>query len=165
MLINILENITNKDFLLFILIVFLIVSSMLMVYLVYSQNRQLTKELIKDKKDNNKEIQELKELSKTLENLPKNNNVELTDYEAEQEEKAIISYDELLNTRNNVSINYLDSKVEDDILVKQIDLDNTGKIELDPIKQELNTKVTLVSYEHEEEFLKALKNLQYLLNE
>ena len=165
MLINILENITNKDFLLFILIIFLIFSSMLMVYLVYSQNKQLTKELIKDKKDNNKEIQELKELSKTLENLPKNDNIELTDYEMEQEEKAIISYDELLNTRNNVSINYLDSKVEDDVLVKQVDLENTGKIELDPIKQELNTKVTLVSYEHEEEFLKALKNLQYLLNE
>ncbi len=165
MLINILENITNKDFLLFILIIFLIFSSMLMVYLVYSQNKQLTKELIKDKKDNNKEIQELKELSKSLENLPKNDNIELTDYEMEQEEKAIISYDELLNTRNNVSINYLDSKVEDDVLVKQVDLENTGKIELDPIKQELNTKVTLVSYEHEEEFLKALKNLQYLLNE
>ena len=161
MLISIVEN---KDILLFILVISLIFISVLMVYLVYTQNKQLTNELIKkDNKSN--ETMDLKELSKQLENAPKRDTISMTPYEAEQEEKAIISYDELLKTQTNVSINYLDKKVEDNIEVKQIDLENTGKIELDPIKKELNTKVTLVSYEHEEEFLKSLKKLQYMLHE
>ena len=161
MLISIVEN---KDILLFILVISLIFISVLMVYLVYTQNKQLTNELIKkDNKSN--EMMDLKELSKQLEKAPKKETISMTPYEAEQEEKAIISYDELLKTQTNVSINYLDKKIEDNIEVKQIDLENTGKIELDPIKKELNTKVTLVSYEHEEEFLKSLKKLQYMLHE
>ena len=163
MLTNILATITNKDILLFIVVISLILISMLMVYLVYSQNRQLTNKLI-DQDKTKENIEELKNISKTLENIPRNRNIDLTDYETEQEEKAIISYEELLNTKNNASINYLNSISEDNIEVKQIDLDNTGKIELDPLKKELNTKVTLISYEHEEEFLKSLKQLQYLLN-
>ena len=161
MLISIVEN---KDILLFILVISLIFISMLMVYFVYSQNKQLTNELIKKDKPID-EMAELKELSKTLENAPKRDKINMTAYEAEQEEKAIISYDELLKTQTNVSINYLDKKIEDNIEVKQIDLDNTGKIELNKIKKELNTKVTLVTYEHEEEFLNSLKKLQYMLNE
>ncbi len=163
MLTSTLSDITNHDLLLLIVVVSLIVISLVMVYLVYSENRQLTKEL-KSKKDNtNKEMLELQKLSKILENAPKSNS-KLTDFEAEQEEKAIISYDELLKNKDNVKIGYESTEVKDDIEVKKIDLDSTGKIELDPIKKELNTKISLVSYEHEEEFLDSLKQLQYLLN-
>lgn len=161
MLLSIIEN---KDILLFIVVIALIFISLLMVYLVYSQNRQLTNELIKKRKPSD-EMSELQKLSKEIESAPKRETINLTPYEVEQEEKAIISYDELLKTQTNVSINYLDEKIEDNIEVKQVDLNNTGKIELDPIKKELNTKVTLISYEHEEEFLQSLKKLQYMLNE
>ena len=131
MLLKILDNITSHDILLFIVVISLIVISMIMVYLVYSQNKQLTKELIN--KDNNpsKETLELQELSKTLESAPKNNTINLTDFEAEQEEKAIISYDELLKNRDKVSIGYESTEIKDDIAVKKVDLDNTGVIELD----------------------------------
>lgn len=181
MILSMMDNFSNTDLMIFIVIIFLIVISMMMVYLVYSQNKQLTRELyLRDKRDKEKEqvkqkeestveykdaeIIDLKQLTKELEALPKEKTVNLTSYEEEQEEKAIISYDELLEASKKVSINYSDTDIEDDIVVKKIDLDNTGKIELDPIKQELNSRVSLVSYEHEEAFLKALKQLQSMLN-
>ncbi len=156
-----LNLINNKDILLFLSVIALIVISIMMVYLVYSQNIQLNKQL--DKKDNKKEIDELRELSKELEHINRNNNINMTKYEEEQEQKAIISYDELIKNKNRVSIGYENEELVNNVEIKKIDLDRTGEIELDPIKQELNSKVTLVSYEHEEEFLASLKKLQYLL--
>lgn len=88
---------------------------------------------------------------------------QLSSYEQEQEEKAIISYDELIAQSNNVSIEYSNITKNDDVLIKQVDLEKTGKIELDPIKRALNSKISL-SYEHEQEFLESLKQLQKLLN-
>ena len=174
------ESFSNTDLMIFVVIIFLIVISMMMFYLVYSQNKQLTRELyLRDQKEkekekevvlevpveeSNAELFDLQKVTKELEALPKEKTVNLTSYEEEQEEKAIISYDELLEASKKVSINYSDTDMEDDITVRKVDLDNTGKIELDPIKKELNSRVSLVSYEHEEAFLKALKQLQSLLN-
>ena len=115
-----------------------------------------------NEKTEEKEI-DLLSLTKELETIREPRS-QLTEFEAEQEEKAIISYEELLQRTNNVSIEYKDTNEDDDILVKQVDLENTGKIELDPIKKEINSKVSIASYEHEEEFLKALKQLQNFLN-
>ena len=160
MVVSLLNNITSHDLLLFIVAISLILISIIMVYLVYSQKKQIIEE-----KNPKKEIDELKELSILLANKPKStDNISLTDFEKDQEEKAIISYDELLKNRNNVSISYANTEIKDDIEVKQIDLNNTGELELDPIKKELNTKISLIKYEHEEEFLNSLKQLQYLLN-
>ena len=168
--------------------------SMLIVYTLYMQNKQLINELNKknnieedkeqlsdavttkveevfkekdemvNKDETNQEMVDLQNITKDLENKQNEKTIDFTSYEAEQEEKAIISYDELLEASKKVSINYSEEKNIDDVLVKKVDLDNTGKIELDPIKKELNSKVELVSYEHEEDFLKALKQLQSLLN-
>ncbi len=165
MLANIMSTMVSHDLLLVIVAISLIVISVLMVYLVYSENRHSNNKFTNQENKNNNEILDLKELSKKLENIPHNtNNINLTRFEEEQEEKAIISYDELLKNRDNVKIGYESTELKDDIEVKKIDLDSTGEIELDPIKKELNSKITLVSYEHEEEFLKSLKELQYLLN-
>ena len=180
MILSVMESFSNTDLMIFVVIIFLIVISMMMFYLVYSQNKQLTRELyLRDQKEkekekevvlevpveeSNAELFDLQKVTKELEALPKEKNVNLTSYEEEQEEKAIISYDELLEASKKVSINYSDTDMEDDITVRKVDLDNTGKIELDPIKKELNSRVSLVSYEHEEAFLKALKQLQSLLN-
>ena len=75
-----------------------------------------------------------------------------------------ISYDELIANASNVSIGYMDENDNDDIVVKQVDLSCTGKIELDPIKKALNSRVSIATYDHEEEFLDALKQLNKLLN-
>lgn len=187
-------NTGNFDYIIFAIIVVLMIISMLIVYTLYMQNKQLINELNKknnieedkeqlndavttkveevfkekdeivNKDETNQEMVNLKSITKDLENKQNEKTIDFTSYEAEQEEKAIISYDELLEANKKVSINYSDEKNIDDVLVKKIDLDNTGKIELDPIKKELNSKVELVSYEHEEDFLKALKQLQSLLN-
>lgn len=187
-------NTGNFDYIIFAIIVVLMIISMLIVYTLYMQNKQLINELNKknnieedkeqlsdavttkveevfkekdeivNKDETNQEMVNLQSITKDLENKQNEKTIDFTSYEAEQEEKAIISYDELLEANKKVSINYSEEKNIDDVLVKKIDLDNTGKIELDPIKKELNSKVELVSYEHEEDFLKALKQLQSLLN-
>ena len=134
----ILSILNNKDILLFIVVIALIVISIMMVYLVYSQNKQLTKELTKKDNGAANEMMELRELSKKLEKVPKSN-------------------------KNNVSIGYESEQLVNNIEIKKVDLDKTGEIELDPIKKELNSKISLGSYEHEEEFLRSIKELQYLL--
>lgn len=121
-------------------------------------------ELPRENKNFPKETLDLQTITRELETLPREVNIKMTPYEEEQEEKAIISYDELVKENNNASIAYSDTVVKDDIVVKQVDLENTGKIELDPIKKELNTKVNVWSYEHEEAFLEALKQLKNILN-
>ena len=106
------------------------------------------------------------ELAKVLENAPKKN-IELTPYEEEQEEKAIISYDELLQAKSNLMINYEDEKEEDGILVKKVDLTNLTSVveveEVDTTTVDTKSNIT-ISYEREEAFLQALKQLQQMLN-
>lgn len=100
---------------------------------------------------------DLLSVSQELETMPRERKVNMTPYEEEQEEKAIISYDELVNQRNE-DINYSNEykKNENDILVKQADLDKTKKVDL----SEIDNK----DYKHEEEFLKSLKDLQEVLD-
>ena len=103
----------------------------------------------------------------------------MTAYEEEQERKAIISYDELVRDANKESVLYDDEKLIDDIIpVKKIqtaNLELPRRKEEGPVRFELpkteppmevETKETskLFSYEKEEAFLKALKELNELLN-
>ena len=92
----------------------------------------------------NDDISYLENVKEKLESEYKPNEIELTDYEKEQEESAIISYDE----------NYKSDTEE--INVKKIMLNDKG------IKEE-DTKtldVKLMNYDKEEAFLVALKQLQ-----
>lgn len=86
-----------------------------------------------------------------------NKTVQFTDYEKEQENKAIISYDELVKKSNNYDLNYVEEKNIDDLTVKQVDLDN-----LFNKKQEnmASIEVRVISFAKEEAFLQALKQLQ-----
>lgn len=88
-----------------------------------------------------------------------NNNatINFTDYEKEQEDKAIISYDELLNKSNKYELNYENEEYLDDLSIKKVDLDN-----LNSRGVEVNTKVEgrVISFAKEEAFLQALKQLQ-----
>ena len=109
----------------------------------------------------NNDMLDLEKISKNIETEYKPANIELTSYEQEQEDNAIISYDELINNKDS-GFSYDDSyESGSSINVKKIDLDKiTNQIET---PQE-HIKVKLMSYEKEEAFLTALKQLQKELN-
>jgi len=153
---------TEKTILL--IIVSLTAIILLIIFLTYKKNNGKKIETKTIEQINTDELTELKSSSKVLEDLAKQKAIEMTPYEEEQEEKAIISYEELLSKTQNVSISYSDSTISDDISIKKVDLEKTGKIELDPIKKETNTKIPSLAYAHEEEFLNTLKQLQKLIN-
>ena len=66
----------------------------------------------------------------------------MTPYEAEQEEKAIISYEELLNQNNDVSVDGMENTLENEVVNKVLD-----------------NVVVSTSYTHEEKVLESLKAL------
>lgn len=109
----------------------------------------------------NSEIGNLKEITKALEEASQPA-IDLNKYEEDQEEKAIISYDELLKKKNNFALNYLEEEnIDDDLTIKKVNLDNLFNKEV-PMDNEI--KVTVISYDKEEAFLEALKSLQQKLN-
>lgn len=111
--------------------------------------------------ENNSDILSLKEITEALENAEPNT-INLNKYEEEQEEKAIISYDELLKKKNDFAINYTDEEnLDDNLTVKKVDLDNLINKDI-VVKPEI--KVSVISYQKEEAFLEALKQLQQKLN-
>ena len=143
------NNNTNLTF--YVIFIILIALSLVMFYLVYSQNKQLKEQ---------SEIEELQALTKELAIIPREKRIEMTPYEEEQEQRAIISYDELLKRGNNQDISYSNEENIDDILVKHVDIENTNKIDLKQINREFDKS----TYEHEETFLNNLKNLQKTLD-
>ena len=107
------------------------------------------------------ELLDLQAITKALEEN-KTLNVDLTEYEKEQEERAIISYEELLAKTNNTKINYEEEEIINDIQIKKVDLANlVNEAEEVP---EPKISVQVISYEREEAFLTALKQLQQNLN-
>ena len=118
-----------------------------------------TKEEEKEYDDEEGELFDLKSLTEKLQK-EKLEPSGVAEYEKEQEEKAIISYDELLQKKNKYAVNYEKEEVMDDLVVKKVDLnDLVNKNELDEVKE-----VRVISYEKEEAFLNALKELNKLLN-
>lgn len=110
---------------------------------------------------NHDEITSLKEITEALENAEPSS-IDLNKYEEEQEEKAIISYDELLKRKNDFAINYSEEEsLDDDLTVKKVDLDHLVNKDV-IVKPEI--KVSVISYQKEEAFLEALKQLQQNLN-
>ncbi len=110
---------------------------------------------------NHDEITSLKAITEALENAEPSS-IDLNKYEEEQEEKAIISYDELLKRKNDFAINYSEEEsLDDDLTVKKVDLDHLVNKDV-IVKPEI--KVSIISYQKEEAFLEALKQLQQNLN-
>lgn len=83
--------------------------------------------------------------------------IKLTNYEVEQENNAIISYEELVKNKDKVGIGYDDEYAYElpELNVKKINLTN----QINPI-EEPKLEVKLMQYDKEEAFLKALKELQ-----
>lgn len=175
-ILNFIYDIANSDALYYILIILLVIISLVMVYLMYSQNKELSKHLMEKNKQvkkeeqeeikkyeevesldgreellevsrmtipkhleytqslfSNTELEELQNISKDIEENYKDRQNDIDTYEEEQEESAIISYDELLSKTQVIP-----------------------KVEEKEIKE---TKVVDENYSHEEDFLNRLRNL------
>ncbi len=127
-------------------------------------NITFKKDILNKKIDeaSNSEMDSLKEITEALENAEPSA-VNLNKYEEEQEERAIISYDELLKRKNDFAINYSEEEnLDEDLTVKKVDLDNLVNSTSVEVRPEI--KVSVISYEKEEAFLEALKELQQRLN-
>ena len=134
----------------FLSIAFLILVAF--IYVIYLMKKE------EENSINKSEINELESIKETIEKEYKPETIILTDYEKEQEESAIISYEELVNNKNKINISYDDEYESNtsDILVKKINItENNGENNKD---SELHAK--LMSYDKEEAFLLALKQLQ-----
>ena len=188
------------DILFVMSLVALVVLITTLVYIIKVNDVEVddTDDMVDDlQEDNHKDVKvedeelDLSKISKEIENAPVNP-ITLNDYEKEQEEKAIISYDELLKTKDlQEEINYINEKNLGDLTVKSVDVESiTRPIELPKIKEKLkeekeekktnveeikeqldeldatprHSKTILISYKKEEEFLQTLKSLDNLLN-
>lgn len=145
--------ITYEDCIFLAFIVLLLLISVFTIKNVNKKEKEMNT-INKAKKD----MIDLEAITKNIEADYKPINIELSSYEQEQENNAIISYEELVNNKDNSNVNY-DETYENhtiDVDVKKVDLsDNYG------VNVEKGTySVSLMSYEKEEAFLRALRKLQ-----
>ncbi len=105
------------------------------------------------------------DIESTIERIEKEykpKTINLTSYEEEQENSAIISYEELIKNKGSSGINYDDEFEYEmpELKVKKINLSGDS-----PSLEEPKLKVQLMDYEKEEAFLEALKELQKNLSQ
>ena len=142
-------SLTFIDIVFFFLVVILIILVVTLIYFIrINQDNEVNEEtaemkIVKDIKDNMN-----KEDSSVV--------INLSDYEKDQEDKAIISYDELLHKSNKYGINYENEELKDDLSIKKVDLENFSTKVEEPIKSD----AIVISFAKEEAFLEALKRLQ-----
>ena len=162
-ILNLITSLNQMDLLLYFAVLILIILVVSLIYIIKTGDEEI---VIEEEDENrtklyNKEEEDIKDIITNIENTAPPI-VEFTEYEREQEEKAIISYDELLERSKKGTLSFATEEVaNNEISIKKINLDkmtNNSKIEE---KQNTNS---LFNYEKEEDFLKALKNLNELLN-
>lgn len=149
-------SITDIIFLLLVLILIILIITMFYIFKLGQEYIYVEKD--KGAEAGNAEINELADIAKNIEENGSKININLSDYEKEQEDNAIISYDELIKNADKFQIKYDDEEDFDDGL-------KVRKIELEPFNFKDETKgetpkVKVISYEKEEAFLEALKILQ-----
>ena len=139
---------------------FFIGTFLLIVLFIYVLYLIKCSDLEKKDEPKRKDGFDLEAVTKAIEKDYKPETIKLTSYEEEQEDNAIISYDELIKNKDKMVVNYDDDYVFDipDLSVKKVDLNNNQKSNNSVPAPKIEVK--LMSYEHEEEFLKALKDLQ-----
>lgn len=149
-------SITDIIFLLLVLILIILIITMFYIFKLGQEYIYVEKD--KGAEAGNAETNELADIAKNIEENGSKININLSDYEKEQEDNAIISYDELIKNADKFQIKYDDEEDFDDGL-------KVRKIELEPFNFKDETKgetpkVKVISYEKEEAFLEALKILQ-----
>lgn len=146
-----LETLSFIDIVFFFAVMILIILVVTLIYFI-----KINKDDEEDKKDETAEMKIAKEIRDNM-NKEEDVVINFTDYEKDQEEKAIISYDELVNKSNKYGLNYEKEDVYDDLSVKKVNLDNIVNKNSE-IK--INNDVRVISFAKEEAFLEALKRLQ-----
>lgn len=133
---------------------FLWVILLLIILFKYTKNRKMEMDILKKAK---KDRIDLEAITRNIEENYKPAAIRLTSYEEEQESNAIISYQELLTSKDSRQVNYDDAFQNNvDVNVKKVDLESNKGTEMPRTKIE----VSLMNYQQEEAFLKALKKLQ-----
>ena len=171
------SSLTIIDITFFFSVVLLMILVVTLLYFIKmnedtKDNEEIIKEnLVKDLNVNKEEVKysdeeegelfDLESITKALENKEPSN-IDLTAFEEEQEKDAIISYDELINKSKSGAINYKSESMLDDLLVKEVDLNNI--VDESAGNSEIVGKTQVISYAQEEAFLEALKKLQQQLN-
>lgn len=161
-IVGFLTSLDPIDILLYFAVVVLIVLVVSLIYIIKTSDDDEEIEVEDYSKPTayNKEELDLQDVMTNLEKVSPPSN-DTSSYEIEQEEKAIISYEELLKKNKCGSINYDEEKREnEEISIKKINLDQFAT----PIKEEKTPTNSLFNYEKEEAFLKAIQALNNLLN-
>ena len=144
---------TIDDLLFIAIVVWLLLISVIVLRAL--KNKE---EIMSSEAKSRRDMIDLEKITKNIERDYKPANINLTSYEQEQEDNAIISYQELLNSKDKNHVNYDGSfNNKTDIDIKKVDLSNNEKNGYDEHNQ---INITLMSYEKEEDFLKALKQLK-----
>ncbi len=150
------NTLTFIDFVFFFAVIVLLILIIVLIYFIKINEEVLNREPEKTKN-------ELELINDAIKNDVENKEVNFTHFEKEQEDKAIISYDELVKKSKNYDLNYSEEKEVDGVSIKKINLEDMY-LESD-YKNDSNTvQIRVVSYKKEEEFLQTLKNLHTLLN-
>ena len=138
----------TSDIIFIIIIIILLILAVIVLLMIKREENKIMSVEEKSKKT----MIDLDRITANIERDYKPLNIELTSYEQEQEENAVISYEELKNKSTNVTY---EEEVEEAGIKridfnKTIDLEHTQKIDV-PL---------LSNYEKEEAFLRALRQLQ-----
>ncbi len=177
-IVQILSSLSIVDYVLYFAVIALIILIVSLIYIIETEKEE----------ENNKELPmniekdgdiDLQSIINAIEESPKPT-IDLTAYEEEQENNAIISYDELVNGVKQKEIYYTKEEMVDDVIpVKKITLDapkepvvNIRNFEITPgepkipysSEEKSDVEEKIFAYEKEEAFLKALKQLNELLN-
>lgn len=116
---------------------------------------------VEEYNDEKEAVLNLQDLTEKLAANKGNEEINCDKYEQEQEAKAIISYEELLNKKNKYAINYEKEEILDDLIVKKVNLQDLVNVNEEIAVED---EIRVISYQKEEDFLKALKELNSLLN-
>ncbi len=157
------KSLNPIDILLYFAVVILIVLIVSLIYIIKTRDDEESEEESPSYYDETKNDDlDLKEVMADLNKTASIPYEETTSYEEEQEEKAIISYEELLRKSKFGRLDYEENETKnDEITIKKVNLEHLSKPKL---KEELPKTNNLFKYEKEEAFLKALKQLNELLN-
>lgn len=169
-ILSFLKTLSFVDIVFFLAVLALMLLIITLIYFIKENNEEDIPENPSNNNSNKKdlladidpEILDLKEITEALENAEQPETVGLSKYEEEQEEKAIISYEELIKRKQDFAINYSEEEnIDEELTIKKVDLDNLINKE---VMETSKLNVTVISYEKEEAFLEALKTLQQKLN-
>lgn len=161
-ILSFLGSLTFIDYVFFFAVLILMILIITLIYFIKINKEVLDNKEI-DQKEPTQEMKIVEEITKALNSNPveEDSKIDFTNYEKDQEEKAIISYDELLKQDHNYKINYENEEYLDDLSVKKFNLDNLVTPSDNDKKQEFKGRA--ISFAKEEAFLKALKQLQQQL--